>query len=540
MVVTFKEFMTKYRKWLVPLFFVIMAYLSVAYLWHFHMVYYNSDFMFHLDRLQDIRDLINSRHFPLMATGTNIPYGITMTLYPWLTLIPIAYVALLFHSYISVFYVSIMLIALITYLVSYYSYHTYDKSWAHDFVFAVIYANGSIIFDTALRAGDLGSISAMAYLPLVIFGFLDLANNDRGILMFITGLILLLSSHVITGIFGLCAILIIWILSIFSIKLRDHLKILLGIAISITILSVFWYPAFKIMSLNNLVMPFQHNFLSADFMQWLGNPCNELYGIPSIIGVLSIVNIKHSNFDVKAFSMWLISVGSFLFNVQFIANIATRLFPVLLKIQFTNRTAMLSHLLCSILTIQWLTGKFKSQEQGGSNLFLVLLTFIMLLNPIFNQIDFHFLLHSRPIVYRYNKFKLDAKSATPYKYSNDSFKSLNHYIYNYDYSPNKIVKANLTFDMHNEASVFDRNDKWRFVRKYKPVKTGIIIQNNGYPNIRFPIVVYHGIKYTFSLNGRKMPKKYINQKLTWKNYELTLHNLPKGKNKVNIRSAKIN
>lgn len=541
MIVVVKRFIRKHKTWLIPLLFILMSFMGVAYLWHFHIVYFNSDYTYHLGRIESVKNsIINHTPFNFNIGGTT-PYGLTTAFYPWLTLIPFIPILILIHNGVDVFYTIITVVMLTTYLISYYSYHTYDKSWLNDFIFATFYTNSSVLFDWAFRAGDIGSILAAAYLPLALLGLLKIKNHHKGFIMLFLGLLGILSSHVITGCLGLITILGLWILDIKGFHFKDSIKVIISFLLTILATSIFWVPVIHLFSCNEIVMPSEYKELADGFVRWIGSHCNYLYDLACIIGIFSILCIKHKGFKWMDFLLWLVTIGCLLFNISAIAGFFVKEIPKLLQLQFAYRTGLISNLTGTFLATKWLTGKYNTNKYHVSNLVVIILTTCLILTPITNEISFHFLM-SRPIVTASNISTITKHShtpATPYDFDAYSYKTLNHHHYSYDYAPNKQVPINAFADNNLKFNIYNRKGKWLGIKKYTPQNNDILIDNRHYANIQYPIALYHGVKYTFNLNGHKMSDKYINKKITEHRYELTLHNLPQGKNKINIRTAKI-
>lgn len=520
-----------------PLLFIFLSIISVIYLAHFGIIYFNDDFIYHFDRINGMIWNLKSGHFPLLYQGSTVPYGTIVSYYPWLTLIPFVLLHFLIHNEVYLFYAIIGIITLATYLSSYYSYHTYDKNWLHAFVYTIFYTNSSMLFDWAFQEGDFGTILAMGFAPIALFGFLDLMNNNRHSIMLCCGLILILSSHVITGGAITICLVLLGLLNISKFKPTAILKAIIVGIITIGFSSIYWYPALVTKKFNNIVMPVVPSRIRAGFLTYWGSTCNYIYALIDVIGVFAILMIMSKKFHWIDLEMWSIGVLSILVNIKWIAYTITDTFPALRQLQFAYRFGTTAHLFLSFLALKLLLGFYNDKKHHVNRIICILVTTFLLFVPLFNQIDYHFLMKSRPLLRMSTMYTNRSKQ---YRFDEKSCDVLNHHYYNGDYASSPKVVANSSFDDKYKLSIYNSHGKWIGAKHYKANPHYIIFYNKNYKVIQFPIMLYRGVDYTFALNKQKMNPKYINKKITEQTHELVLQNLPKNKtNTISIRTAHI-
>lgn len=534
----------KYEKSFFTIIFILFSILSVIYLAHFHVVYANTDFIYHFERLLSLKHSIMTNQFPLVSQGANVPYGITMSFYPWLTLYPFALLTFFIHNGVTLFYTIIALISLLTYLISYFSYLRFDNSIQRAFLFAVLYTNSSIIFNWNFLFGNIGSTLSMAFIPLILFGFINLMHHHKSAVMMTTGLTLTLSTHVINGLLFTILIIFLWLINIYRFKWHESLKLISGLGVTAAVTSIFWYPAFKLLQANNIVMPAKFHPMFAGIIQYVGSSNNYLYGIPEIIGLLSVLNYRNKNFKIFHWEIWSIGLVCLLLNINWVAIHLSHIFPLFGQLQFAYRLGLVSHVFFTLLATHFITGMLNDNATRLRTPIIIIFAYAMLL-PLSNELSYQFLMQSRPTVHSINDLNrialIDAHKNKPFQYLSDktTYQALKHYNYSYDYAPNVTVRNESAFDQKFITSIYNINGQFKHPVHFTASQRGININNHSYENIQYPIVMYRGIKYQFLLNGKPLKPSFINWKLTWQSYRLTLKNLPSGNNLITIKSAKI-
>jgi hypothetical protein len=534
----------KYEKSFFTIIFILFSILSVIYLAHFHVVYANTDFIYHFERLLSLKHSIMTNQFPLVSQGANVPYGITMSFYPWLTLYPFALLTLFIHNGVTLFYTIIAIISLLTYLVSYFSYLQFDNSIQRAFLFAVLYTNSSIIFNWNFLFGNISSTLSMAFIPLTLFGFINLMHHKKTTIMLTMGLTLTLSTHVINGLIFAGLIILLWLINIYRFKWQESLKLVGGICFTAVITSIFWYPAFKLFQANAIVMPARFHPMFAGILQYVGSSNNYLYGIPEIIGLLSILNYRNDNFKIFHWEIWSIGFLCLLLNINVVAVHLSHIFPLFSQLQFAYRLGLVAHIFFTLLATHFITGRLNDNVTRLRTPIIIIFAYAIFL-PLSNELSYQFLMQSRPTVHSINDLNrialIDVHRNKPFQYLSDkkTYQALKHYNYSYDYAPNVTVRNEAAFDQKLITSIYNRDGQFIHPVHFTVSQQGIRINNHGYANIQYPIVIYHGVRYQFLLNGKSLKSSFINWKLTWQSYRLTLKHLPAGNNLITIKSAKI-
>ena len=535
MIPRIKKYWLEHQEWGMPLVFCLMALIGVIYLAFFHEIYYNSDYLYHFNQIRSIFYSVIRLHFPLLNQGTAVPYGTVTDFYPWLMILPLVLVYSVIRDPVVFFYVAIGLITLATYFTSYYSIQAFDRKLSDDFVFALFYTNSSILFDWAFRAGNFGVLLAMAGLPLAFFGLLNFMRHRRSWWMMTIGMIWMFTSNVLVG---LMATLTFFLLCLLDFKRFYHNWKWLSLSlIAILVLtSFFWYPVLKLSLANRIVMPPYSYQISSGLVPWIGAFCNYVYGLPELIGLLSLREVYSAKFSRLDLGMWLISFFCILVNVRWIADLLTQKMPWLRQIQGAFRFSLIAHLLLTYLAVKWLTGHFNDQRHHVLRTPILILVILIWFVPLNNEIGTQFLLHKRPLMTARNLG--DRNKPDPYKMNAASIKRNQHHYFNYDYAPNAKVIKYLPFDNHYRACVYDaQNHRLAYQIKYRPTSTGIWLKNDHSSSLQVPFLIYHGIRYRFLINGRRLSKRHINQTLTRRTHELVIHNVPPGKLFISLSSA---
>lgn len=536
MLVSLKKIMHKsiYSCIIVLAIFTLLSLLSVIYLWHFHEVYFNTDYVFHLSRIQAIDNNLLHGRFPLINWGTTVPYGTFLGYYPWLTLFPLALLGLVIHNAVDLFYIIIFVIYLVTYLVSYYSYRIYERSVAHDLVFAILYTTSSIVYDWAIRSGNIGVLLAIAFMPMAWIGFLEVLEHHRHWLIMTIGVVLVMLSHLITGGLLILVMLILGLLNITKLDWKILVKIILGIVIFAVVTSIFWWPDLKLNQ--GIVTPYVTKKMYTGIIVWNGTFYNYLYGLIDVVGLLSIVNVRHKSFHLIDGEIWFLSLCALLTNLTVISHLMIRFVPVILHLQFFYRFGVISHLLFTFVGVKWLTGYYTPKYKSRVRSPLYIIMILALFTPMINQVGTHFLFQKRPIMTASNSARLIKKGGAPAKFDEYSYVSLKHSNINYDYAPNKKVAKNQVFDMRKQAQIY-RNNKMISLKSYCPTDQGITIDPPTNASVQMPIMLYRNLYYQFTLNGKILNKRYINERLTKRTHELVLKDLPSGIDRIGLRKV---
>lgn len=525
MITEFKRLLHKHTKTFVLSIFIILAFLSIVLLGWSHTIFYNTDYIPHLAKMYAIDNNLSQGRFPLISWGATVPYGQFLGFSSWLTLLPFALLGFIIHDPVDLFYIIIFLITLLTYLVSYRSYNVYDKSLGHDLAFAILYTSSSIFYNWAIRSGNVSVLLAMAFLPMVWIGFLEVIRRHSHWVMLLIGLLLVAYSHLITA--GLITVIIV-VLSICNLRklrLKGISEIILDAIIFIISSTPLWLPLLKLTK--GIVIPSANSALGmyTGFVNWIGQPFNYLYGLIDLVGLISIIKVKSKEFKLIDFEIWLLSVVLLLFNAFPIARFIVSLVPSIMFIQAFYHFGVISHLLLVFLATKWITGKY-TKNSNLTNILLCIIVFLALFTPIYNEINTYLLLNHRPTLTTINLGKPDSMYGnTPYKFNQKTFQDIKHRNLGYDYLP-KTAMYYKFFDDRFKGEIYNKHNNLIANQRYYCNKKGIRIKNSKQGNsIQLPIVLYKHFDYKFVVNHHILINKNINITLTHKTHELVVHNL---------------
>jgi hypothetical protein len=167
-----------------------------------NLIYSHDDFAFHRNRLESYYDSVHywnffPKVFPNMANG----YGYAADLfYPSILMLPYVFLRTVGLSFIQSYYGYMFIIAVSTYVVSYFSIKTIFKDSNIAFLFSVIYTTSTYrLLDQFLR-GALGETLAFIFLPIVFLGLFQVFFEDKNKwITLAVSMALLIHSHIITS-----------------------------------------------------------------------------------------------------------------------------------------------------------------------------------------------------------------------------------------------------------------------------------------------------------------------------------------------------
>ncbi|WP_133057574.1 hypothetical protein [Lentilactobacillus parakefiri] len=242
--------------------FILIAFISGSYLFYSHIIFSGNgidggyDMMFHFQRIMDLTKAIKGQNFfpSLTFNSMSCNANAMMQLYPYFTLYPIAMFFLYMKPTISSIYLVFMILMFVALLVSYFSSLSITKNRLISYTFSILYCLSSMMMFYAFEAVDIGALMAMIFLPISIFGYVNLLKNDSWIQLTI-GMILLTFSHVLTTLI-LTVTLIIWTLCSYK-QMNIHKWINLfksGFFILLTT-AIWWLPSLDLILKNQLEYP---------------------------------------------------------------------------------------------------------------------------------------------------------------------------------------------------------------------------------------------------------------------------------------------
>ena len=193
-----------------------------------NLIYSHDDFAFHRNRLESYYDSVHHgdffpKVFPNMANG----YGYAADLfYPSILMLPYVFLRTVGLSFIQSYYGYMFIIAVSTYVVSYFSIKTIFKDNNIAFTFSVIYTTSTYrLLDQFLR-GALGETLAFIFLPLVFLGLFQVFFEDKNKwITLAVSMALLIHSHMITSLIVTISIGLFFIYQFFSKKITAKIFI---------------------------------------------------------------------------------------------------------------------------------------------------------------------------------------------------------------------------------------------------------------------------------------------------------------------------
>lgn len=302
-----------------------------------NLIYSHDDFAFHRNRLESYFDSVHHGNFfpkvfPTMANG----YGYAADLfYPSILMLPYVVLRTVGLSFIQSYYGYMFIIAVSTYVVSYFSIRTIFKDNNIAFLFSVFYTTSTYrLLDQFLR-GALGETLAFIFLPLVFLGLFQVFFEDKNKwIPLAVSMALLIHSHMITSLIVTISIGLFFIHQFFSKKITTKifmnfikaigLSFLLCLYIFVPIIEQNYKIAFTYINYR-AIWPTGLNYSFNDLINnSLGNYSGNWENLKPGLGIvlilfiiIGLVYFSQSSKEMKSF---------YLIGILF-AIVATNLFP---------------------------------------------------------------------------------------------------------------------------------------------------------------------------------------------------------------------
>lgn len=507
------------------LIFLIMSLLSVAVMWHSHFITVGYDIHFHWQRIWDMREsLVHRKLFPLVALNQfNQTGSAVMALYPQLGMMPIVLLSLVIKSFIPLVYIVILLRNFFALLVAYFASYSYNKNRKISFIFASGYTLAATMLFHEVLSYDIGRSSSMIYLPMIMFGFLNLIEKNDWIELAL-GMSAIIMCHVVNTAIAILFLAIMFLININ--KFFDKNKIFaLGKAIVLTVLltTLYWIPFVIIVGNNAIDFPPPYwKVAGTDLNTWytaiIQNSVGPYFNVINLLGlVLGIVFFM----KLSKYSKQLVLVGiAFLF-------LCSNLFPWNLlantgindSLQFTWRLNIIPQVIFCYIFAEVIVKLFKKPVMAVVS--IVVSTIVI----VFLQLS------AQESLVQSTKNNLElthafSKDRKEYRLNNnDDFR---HLIFTsageIDYYPSAAVKQYGNTNRH--IATYDGHKKL----KVKLLGNGqFTFKNSVHINkMALPFLHYKGIAYEVKLDGKTV-------KTTHNKYALiTLKNVSAGKHRVQI------
>lgn len=522
---------------IVSFFFMLSLLIASAFvLFTSHDGLTQGDYIFHNTRMTEILcDAIHGQ-LPLINQYIGSPKGIaTGIFYPWLTMLPVILLKD-FIEPIGVFYVIVIAIYFTGYLVAYFSYQTYDKSKWRSFVFSLIYATSISCMHSMFYYGDISNSLAIMLFPIAIFGTIALIKYGHW-RMLTCGVVLIGYTHLISFalISGLIAILIISFVK----ELNTHkvIRLLLATVVSCLALVPMLVPILVLSSKNAIsypqakaLVPFARGMLAYGY----GNPLALV--LPLL--ALSCTAWSHKRYSRLDIVMIGILIFSIAINMSFVGNALVKVFPFLQALQFSYRLSVFGIFATAWLLMRYFRCHFRPINHFMlMNKFLVFLLIIVMPIGVITQNAYGY--HSTPRFTNYRQRESIVRGhqvAT----SNRMYSELLQMPMFLDYTPTRSNRWDGSYASH--VLYTEHSNRPEILAGSFRMTNPNVVTNTPHAehNVVLPIVLYHGIRYQFTMNGRQISRKQINWKLTWRYQKLCLKRLSAGRNRIKIQSARLN
>lgn len=509
---------------LIVIMFTVASIMSAIFLWHGKNVVISPDFYFHWQRIYELRNsIMNGNWIPLVAlTEYNQSGSAVMSMYPDMNLFPMVLFSFIGKTFVNTFYIVFIFRNFFALLVSYYSCYGYSKNKKVSVLFALSYTLSTLPVILTMNGYDIGVTSALIFIPLVLFGSLEMLKNKKWLELSI-GMSAVILCHLLSTL--IISLFLVILFSINIIKFKDIsrvISLLKAVLLTTLLTSVFWIPFLYLQLNNSISLP--PNSLSLDgtnFTVFLGTVFDfTIYPITisiySFLGlILSLVNYKKMN-KLSRQILWI---------AIFFILVCSKLFPweilqhTFIKdiLQAPWRLYVVPQVILSYLFSQNLFNLLKNKNHKDIY-FILIVALIMVFNLNFQKqtVDVH---------------KNDSYLVHPYRYGGTILVGSNEEFKNVINSNERVI------DYYPKQSLSNINDINDHKATYDGKKLSIKLLGNGeftfkspsnINNLSLPFLYYSGIDYQVKLDGKTI-KGYQND-----NSLMTIKHITKGDHDVNI------
>ncbi|MCX8742447.1 hypothetical protein J3U50_00235 [Lactobacillus sp. B3795] len=507
------------------LIFMVMSFMSVTIMWHSKSIMVGSDLIFHWERIWDLREsLVNKSPFPLVAlNGYNQTGSAVMALYPQLGMLPIALLSLVIKSFIPLVYIVLILRNFFALLVAYFASYSYNRSRKISFVFASGYTLATTILFHAVLSYDIGRSSSIIYLPLVLFGFLNLLEKNDWIELTL-GMSAVIMCHVVNTAITILFLIVMTLINLAKILKKDKI-IALSKAVGVTVLvtALYWIPFVIIVGNNSISLPPSYwKLYGASINTWylsiIHNSVNPYFSVINLLGLVFGI-VFFTRLDKYSKQLLFVGIGflvlcSKLFPWDLVAKTSLNA-----SLQFTWRLNIIPQLIFCYIFAEIVVKMFRKESFTWAAITVATLSILLLqLNAqqtIVNETKGYIEL-SHKFVADGKKYRLD---------NNHDFKDILFSNYGFvDYFPSAAVSS---FDNTNKhIATYNGNQRLKVKLlgdgKYS-FKAPVSIKK-----MALPFLHYNGIAYEVRVDGRVVKTKANKHSL------LTISHLSAGRHHVQI------
>lgn len=493
---------------IILLSFAFFSILSSIIMIRSHNVISSWDLNFHWSRIFDMQQsLVNGRFFDdVSLSGFNQSGSAAMSLYPKINLIPIVIIGLFVKSYIRLIYMIFILRNFLGLIVSFYSCFLFTRNKSISYVFATSYTLSTVTLFYSFRSMDMGVSTSLIYIPMVIFGVLELLERNRWKELTI-GVSLIIGSHIITSVLSFFFVFLVLAINY---KQFNNVKVLKSfikfLVVTILITSVVWMPLIIISIRNHISMPVVLTpLVGVDFQTLLYTSSNNIVSqyltIFSVMGIfLSIFKYKEINYKDKQL-LWISIFLIFISSVFFPWNILNGTF-LKQTFQFPYRFLLLAQpLLCYLFAKT--TFIIIKNKNVKSYVVAIIISLIVMVSQIVGQ-------------------KEVVNMDSPYNFNNINNNGL---LYS-DYWPKEITSRPYLYEMIKSHYGLGNNRKIMFYLDGNGSFSFKTSASNS--NVKVPFMIYRSVSYDVKIDGQNV--KYS----TDKNELMNISNVKKGSHKLLI------
>lgn len=493
---------------IILLSFAFFSILSSIIMIRSHNVISSWDLNFHWSRIFDMQQsLVNGRFFDdVSLSGFNQSGSAAMSLYPKINLIPIVIIGLFVKSYIRLIYMIFILRNFLGLIVSFYSCFLFTRNKSISYVFATSYTLSTVTLFYSFRSMDMGVSTSLIYIPMVIFGVLELLERNRWKELTI-GVSLIIGSHIITSVLSFFFVFLVLAINY---KQFNNVKVLKSfikfLVVTILITSVVWMPLIIISIRNHISMPVVLTpLVGVDFQTLLYTSSNNIVSqyltIFSVMGIfLSIFKYKEINYKDKQL-LWISIFLIFISSVFFPWNILNGTF-LKQTFQFPYRFLLLAQpLLCYLFAKT--TFIIIKNKNVKSYVVAIIISLIVMVSQIVGQ-------------------KEVVNMDSPYNFNNINNNGL---LYS-DYWPKEITSRPYLYEMIKSHYGLGNNRKIMFYLDGNGSFSFKTSASNS--NVKVPFMIYRSVSYDVKIDGQNV--KYS----TDKNELMSISNVKKGSHKLLI------
>lgn len=504
--------------------FVIIAIMSGILLWHYKYIPMGADAYFQTQRLYELRmSFLHGDFFPqVMLNGFKQNGVAIMAMYPQFGIVPLVMLSYFFKSVISFVYVSFIIRNLISLNVAFFSSYLFNKNRKISYLFSLSYTLSSTVLCYAINGYDIGRTATLIFIPMVMFGFLEMLKNKRWI-EFSVGMTAMIFCHVINTAIVIIFIMLMILFNIRQFNDKNVIRVFIkSIAVTSLTTSVFWIPFVKLSLLNEINIPsFWSTLQGIDFNHFISSSLNNNVD-PSTISLIAMLGLFLGVLYYK--KMEPASKKIFLISIIFLA-ISSQAFPwnilnhTFIKdcLQFPWRFLIIPQMILCYLFSEIIIDIISKRNKEIDYFFITIISIFSL--NISNQESIIQNTINNPRITSAFSGNANVKIYDNKDFNNVLFGNFGMV----DYYPKPSV---LSFDdISNQVAVDSSSERIKVDDLGDGKMSFSAIRKS---NITLPFMYYKGINYEVKLDGKKVNWKVSSRQL------IVIKDVRKGKHEVQI------